>query len=494
MGAGVLWAQTVVGPSAEGEVDVLSTAISNASSGDILELQEGVYVEANTIETIDGDLTIRGAEGAEVIIFGPTQTELAADMLQVKSNNLWLDNLIFIGSDSSRNGIVNYYAGVAEAGQEKDADKNNIYVTDCQFYAINQSCIIIQGSTSWDNEIPEPEDDMFHPVDTLRVTDSHFYGADITNDRAIYTGKRQAHYVEVRRSTFWSLGEDAVEVKGYYIGDPDSNNPHNDANYNTAIVDHLTIFNTYNNCPEQKIGRGGDGIHFEVASQNDVVSNTIIFKTGRFGFKVKRGYAGEVCATYSMGDSANLSGGYSPPTVFYWDMCKANTSFESNALFVDPYNGDFSLSPQSDALGSADPNSPDGPNRGDPHWNDSTTYWPNKTEIAVIVEKAQSFVAVGGERTAIAGSFKLDQNYPNPFNAMTTISFGVVRRGLVTLQIYTVTGQKVRTLVHEVRDVGPHSAIWNGLDDRGHPLSSGVYLYQLNTEASSDTRKMLLLK
>ena len=492
---GLLSAQTIVGPPADGEENVLSTALASASSGDVLELQEGVYLERNTVETIEGDLTIRGAEGAEVIIYGPLRPEEDADLIWVKSKNLWLDNLIFVGSDSSRNGIVNYYGGVTESGLEKDADKNNIYISNCQFYVFDINHIVALGSTSWDNEIPEAEDDMFHPLDTLRVTDCYFYGANITNDRAIFTGKRQVHYAEVRRSTFWSLGLDAYEVKGYYIGDPDNNNPNNDMEYNTAIADHLTIYNTYNDCPEQKIGRGGDGIHFEYANRTDIVSNSLAFNTGRFCFKVKRALSDEVCATYCIGDSANISGDYSPPTVFYWDMCTANTSFQANPGYVDAEKGDFSLLSNSDAIGTADPNSPSGPNRGDPHWNDSSTYWPDTTEISAIIEKAQSFVSIDDDATpAIVRDFRLDQNYPNPFNPNTTISFHVIERGLVKLEVYTVTGRKVCTLIDETRDVGTHSILWDGLNENGYPLASGVYLYQLEAGSFIKTRKMALVK
>jgi hypothetical protein len=92
----------------------------------------------------------------------------------------------------------------------------------------------------------------------------------------------------------------------------------------------------------------------------------------------------------------------------------------------------------------------------------------------------------------------LSQNYPNPFNPVTTIQYtvdGKQSRGApVTLKIYNVLGQLVQTLVDEEKSAGTHRATWNGRDDRGEQLSSGVYLYRLEIGELSVTRRMLLVK
>ncbi len=89
----------------------------------------------------------------------------------------------------------------------------------------------------------------------------------------------------------------------------------------------------------------------------------------------------------------------------------------------------------------------------------------------------------------------LFQNNPNPFNPETTLHFDLAENNTpVTLNIYNLKGQLIRRLVSGVLSSGKHSVVWNGLDDRGKEVSSGVYLYRLNTPNYQQTRKMLLSK
>ncbi|HNZ45261.1 MAG TPA: FlgD immunoglobulin-like domain containing protein, partial [Candidatus Syntrophosphaera thermopropionivorans] len=85
-------------------------------------------------------------------------------------------------------------------------------------------------------------------------------------------------------------------------------------------------------------------------------------------------------------------------------------------------------------------------------------------------------------------------NYPNPFNPETTISFSVPTSGYTTLKIYNLKGEVVRTLVNDVREAGKYNVVWNGTDDRGRTVSSGIYLYRLENNGKKLTGKMLLAK
>ena len=86
-------------------------------------------------------------------------------------------------------------------------------------------------------------------------------------------------------------------------------------------------------------------------------------------------------------------------------------------------------------------------------------------------------------------------NYPNPFNPTTTISFSVPQMSsFVTLEIYNVKGQKVKTLVNETKSAGEHSVVWDGRDSNNKPVSSGIYFYNLKAGRFEKSRKMLLLK
>jgi hypothetical protein len=94
---------------------------------------------------------------------------------------------------------------------------------------------------------------------------------------------------------------------------------------------------------------------------------------------------------------------------------------------------------------------------------------------------------------------KLLGNYPNPFNPTTSISFRVVEsasEGIqpVTIDIYNIRGQKVHTLVDGLYESGEYTVVWNGHDDNGASVGSGVYLYRMTTSEAIETRKMILIK
>ncbi len=91
--------------------------------------------------------------------------------------------------------------------------------------------------------------------------------------------------------------------------------------------------------------------------------------------------------------------------------------------------------------------------------------------------------------------FALLQNFPNPFNPETTIGYELAESADVTLQIYNVVGQVVRTLIAaEPQSVGRYQVRWDGMDDRGTSVSSGIYFYQISAGKFQDVRKLMLLK
>jgi hypothetical protein len=88
----------------------------------------------------------------------------------------------------------------------------------------------------------------------------------------------------------------------------------------------------------------------------------------------------------------------------------------------------------------------------------------------------------------------LKQNYPNPFNPETKISFDLPKAGKTDLNIYNAKGQLVRTLVSGNLPSGVHSLTWNGVDNNGNNVASGLYFYQLSASGKTETRKMMLMK
>ncbi len=109
----------------------------------------------------------------------------------------------------------------------------------------------------------------------------------------------------------------------------------------------------------------------------------------------------------------------------------------------------------------------------------------------------QNPVVVAGvlELQSTPREFALHQNFPNPFNPDTTIKYDLAESADVTLQIYNVLGQVVRTLVaSEVQNAGRYQIRWNGMDDRGVPVSSGVYFYRISAGEFQNVQKLMLLK
>jgi hypothetical protein len=90
--------------------------------------------------------------------------------------------------------------------------------------------------------------------------------------------------------------------------------------------------------------------------------------------------------------------------------------------------------------------------------------------------------------------FSLSQNYPNPFNPQTTISYSLPQDAHVRLAVYNILGQKVRTLVDKHQSAGVQTVSWEGTDDKGNQVSSGVYFYKVEAGEFSDMKKMLLVK
>lgn len=86
------------------------------------------------------------------------------------------------------------------------------------------------------------------------------------------------------------------------------------------------------------------------------------------------------------------------------------------------------------------------------------------------------------------------RNYPNPFNPVTTINYSLANEGNIVLIVYNIKGQKVKTLVKEIKDSGHYQAIWDGTDNNKKQVASGVYFYRLTTSEKTLNKKMLLLK
>ena len=95
---------------------------------------------------------------------------------------------------------------------------------------------------------------------------------------------------------------------------------------------------------------------------------------------------------------------------------------------------------------------------------------------------------------AVPFTFGLKQNYPNPFNPATTILYSLAKKADVKLIVYNVLGQNVKTLVNGEQEANEYEIIWNGDDNQGHAVASGIYFYKLVTNEFIATKKMMLMR
>ena len=111
-----------------------------------------------------------------------------------------------------------------------------------------------------------------------------------------------------------------------------------------------------------------------------------------------------------------------------------------------------------------------------------------------IVTRKSEVTEVSSPMVDIPQRFELYQNYPNPFNPSTSITFDLPEDAFVTLKIYNIIGQEIRTIVNDFKNAGRYTVVWDGKDNSGKIAPSGIYLYRITAGKFSKTLKMVLSK
>jgi hypothetical protein len=139
-----------------------------------------------------------------------------------------------------------------------------------------------------------------------------------------------------------------------------------------------------------------------------------------------------------------------------------------------------------------------------PDYDESIT--PLRDTLAILYTTRSPQLLVGVKEQTdgsdyIPKGFVLEQNYPNPFNPSTLISYGLPVNSHVTVTIYSVTGQMIRKMYDGEAVAGRHTIVWDGRNERGMPVGTGVYFYRMQAAPHSgggagflQTRKLMLLK
>ena len=119
-----------------------------------------------------------------------------------------------------------------------------------------------------------------------------------------------------------------------------------------------------------------------------------------------------------------------------------------------------------------------------------TVYYDNLTVEKLNITDVDKGITLNG----LPKTYELGNNYPNPFNPSTSIQYALPQDGNVRLAIYNALGQRVRVLVDQALPAGRHEVVWNGKDDHGKTLGSGIYFYRLEIGRIALSKKMLLMQ
>jgi len=118
----------------------------------------------------------------------------------------------------------------------------------------------------------------------------------------------------------------------------------------------------------------------------------------------------------------------------------------------------------------------------------------NDGSNSVTILKNDLATSVEDKIISVPKNFTLHQNYPNPFNPSTTIEYNLPKASNVVVKIYNITGKEIRTPIREYQRAGVQTVVWDGKNDKGKAVATGVYLYEIRVDDFSRTKKMILLR
>jgi len=221
-------------------------------------------------------------------------------------------------------------------------------------------------------------------------------------------------------------------------------------------------------------------------------------------------YASDAWYGTSFGVSVSLSGEYaligatigsnSPPVSAYIFRHDGSGWFEDAKLIAsrgglfDFFGAPVSLSGDY-ALVGASGNDDQGTDAGSAYvYSGFVTSSPSSLPLEFAKSPKQMVRGQNVDREAIPTGMFLFQNYPNPFNPSTTFRYGLSEPSQVTLRIYNMLGQLVRTVVNDFQSEGYYEAVWDGTNEHGASVAGGTYIYRLEAGRFSATKRMLFLK
>ena len=426
----------IVDQSGGGNYTTIQEGINNANNGDTVLVYPGTYYEninfnGKSITVASLLLTTQDTIYISQTIINGNQNGSVVEFVSGEGLNSIIKGFTITNGFASYIDSIPAGGGIKCINSSPTIEKNIIKENCCDWY-IDGGGIYCKNSNS-------------HIINnTISYNEGAYYGAGIfVSDTSAVLVKGNIIYNNITAS-----GYGVAYGGGICCGRNESN----------TIIENNTICNNV-----VDFGHGG-GIYSNTL--NTCVVNTIIWNN----------YPDEIAETLTITYS-DIQGGWT-----------GIGNIDADPLFADTANGDFHLTwenfpipddTKSPCIDAGDPASPLDP--------DST--------IADMGAYFFDQVATSIDPPVVQGNYKLFQNYPNPFSSETTISFYIQKTVNVNIIIFNNNGKEIRTLVNENQLAGEHSVVWNGTDNSGETVGSGIYFYKLNIDNKPiSTKKIMLLK
>ncbi len=237
--------------------------------------------------------------------------------------------------------------------------------------------------------------------------------------------------------------------------------------FNNTLVNNTVLRN----------GEAGDGAGAYLKWRNDpdtlIFENNIIAFNGTGGLYVDSPILGTFVEGYNLLYGNEEYDIFAPETSF--------TDIFANPLFADTSTDDYALLPGSPCIDAGNPDYP---------------FDPDSTRVDIGALFFDQITDIENDNGPTGPySFELLQNYPNPFNTQTIISYNLSEESMVSLMVFSITGQLVSSIINkEIQPAGEHKYIWDGTDVNGQIVSTGIYFYELYVDDYRESKAMILIK
>jgi hypothetical protein len=440
---------------------------------DTTDDQQGGSDESKCELIIEGTLEALGTEDDSIQFLTASSTP---------SDSNWHGIIVESGGSARFNycDLRNAYTAIYYGNSAQDS------VTHCRFvnnfmHAINthndslliESCVIENDSIGGSNEIYGILCDGSSPTIKYTLIKNCEYGIKVAS------GKSSQASPLIEECGFYNIGEVGIWSTG--LSDLDIKQSCFKGSFGKACI------HVYRGTPEI--------YRCYMASEGSGIPIGMLFQTGAKGsVRHTTIWDYDSCAVEIVGYSSNPDFGTSDSAGNNW--------FERTGRYYFVSSSDSTIKAEHNYWGISDSTAIDSMIYGDVDFSpflircyEPVPYYPDICSHLPPYDPTYSpcKIAVNGEEK-IPKSFAISQNYPNPFNPQTVIKYDLPKPSHVRLLIYNILGQKVRTVVDEDQGAGRKSVNWDGKDDQGKDVASGIYFYQIKAGEFSMVKKMVLLK